>query len=844
MIADGRYMEMLWHRYRAEPTAVPSDWRNAFDFIQQVYGDPYSVAASALSADTGRKDDFKEYLARFGHLHAHLDPLEITAPEPLPARFDPDDERARFGHIAVEMGHLDSLEISDWIEGRLSTLEDSEESLDDRVYQELIETEIFDQFLAAKHPGKKRFGSEGADAILPLLHALRREAAAQGIDEIVMGSMHRGRLSILANFCDFSLETILGLLSGDHPFPDRPDIPADVPYHLGHKSYRDGVHCTLLPNPSHLEAVNPLIVGYARARRTSGSGRAMAIIVHTDASVIGQGVNAELLQMSQLAGFQVGGTVHIVINNQIGFTTEPSEARSSRYCTGPWKAIDSLVAHVNGDDVDAVVRTGALAMAFRERFHHDAVIDLICYRANGHNEVDEPRFTQPLYYNVADSKEAVATQYERRMVEAGKLTAEAAASRRMAVRTRLDTAFAAKGVARPEPIAPREKTIRAACSEQDLRDVVGILSTVPDGSGNAKMIRLMERRLRELDEGISWPLAETMAFAFVLRSGQSVRLCGQDVERGSFSQRHLAAIDPDTGTRRHILRRLVGNAATWEVINSPLSEYAVLGFEYGYSIAAPETLCIWEAQFGDFLNGAQILIDQFIASGFEKWKQTSNITILLPHGLEGQGPEHSSARIERLLQLCARDNISVAHPSTPANYFHLLLNQATQSEKPLFIITPKVLLRLAQARSPLADFTDGSGFVPVLLGGVPGSKRVILCSGKIAYELEAARTENNVHMAILRLEIIYPFPAEALLKEMRASGASEMIWLQEEPENFGAGCWLAPKLSMLASQAGMTLLPMVARPECASPAGSFHGEHDRDQQSLVRKALRLDISDA
>lgn len=842
MVIDERYVEGLWRRFLEEPAAIAPDWRNAFQFISLVYGEqPFSPARTRVAEV--QPHDLRDYLTRFGHLHAALDPLGLTPIPPLPTGLRGGDEdaelvRAYTGSLTVETGHVDDPLMRDWI---VTAFEDAQREgggPDPAVLDQLLDTEALDRFLARKLPGKKRFGSEGADAILPLLHAIRREAQSGGVDELVIGSMHRGRLSVLKNFAGMDAARMFGLVRGEHNFPDRPDLPGDLAYHLGQRSEAAGMRCTLLPNPSHLEAVNPAVIGFTRARRSEGSGRAMAVIVHTDASVVGQGVNAELLQMSALPGFQVGGAIHIVINNQIGFTTEPSEARSSRYCTGPWRAVDSLLLHVNGDDVDAVVRAAALALRFRERFGRDVVIDLVCYRANGHNEIDEPRFTQPLYYHAADQKIGVADTYARRLIDGGLLSEQEVRARRLRADAKLEADVAAAPGASDEARAVSNRVPGKDPQTSDLRDIVVALSRAPANESNAKLAKLMERRLDELENGIGWPLAEAMAFAWVLRSGVSVRFAGQDVERGAFSQRHFAIVHPHTGLRRRLLDGFAQHGAQLEVVNTLLSEYAALGFEYGYSLGTDRALCVWEAQFGDFANGAQIVIDQFVASGFEKWRQASALVLLLPHGLEGQGPEHSSARIERLLQLCARDNIAVAHPSTPANYFHLLREQARSGDRPLFILTPKMLLRLAQARSPLAAFADGAGFEPVIASMPSGPvRRAVLCSGKIAYEAEKVRAESDAAVAIVRIETLYPFPAEALAASLAATGVSEMLWLQEEPENYGAGAWLATRLAAVAGGVGAALMPMVARPESASPAGGFHMWHDRDQRALILRAL-------
>lgn len=845
---DGSYFDDLWNRYLSNPEALTPDWRNALDFVREVYGDPHS---SLRTNPATPRDALIVYLRRFGHLHARLDPLGIVKVPPLPSNLLPTaaDVGALVGTysgaLAVETGHIDDPKICEWVAAEFEATHRRPAAGGREILWQLIGGEMFDRFMAVKYPGKKRFGSEGADTMLPLLFALRAQAAETGVDEIVLGSMHRGRLSMLHHFLGMDAAQMFAQFGGAHPFGDDSDLPADVAYHFGHCDTRNGVRTTLLPNPSHLEAVNPVAVGYARARRTEGSGNAMAVVVHTDASVVGQGVNAELLQMSALPGFTVGGTVHVVINNQIGFTTNPNEARSSRYCTGPWRAVDSLLLHVNGDDVEAVMHAASLATRFRDRFRRDAVIDLVCYRKNGHNEIDEPRFTQPLYYRAADRKRSIAELYEARLVEAGIVGADQVDAHRKQVAADLDAAFAARRSrtkATADPVWPAMPEA-ARLGETELRHIVEKLAHVPGNTGAPKMVRLMERRLEELETGIGWPLAEAMAFAATLQDGISVRLCGQDVERGAFSQRHLAAIDPETGARTHPIASLARQGATMEVVNSPLSEYAVLGFEYGYSLGSAGALCVWEAQFGDFANGAQIMIDQFIASAREKWLQASNLTLLLPHGLEGQGPEHSSARIERLLQLCARDNIRIAHPSTPANYYHLLRQQALTVDRPLFVITPKVLLRLPKARSALADFCDDAGFRSVLASIPAGARRGILCSGKIAYELEKLRDERKVEVGIIRLESLYPFPSDELTHVLGNSNLTELAWLQEEPGNFGAAQWLRPKLERLAVTGTLRLLPAIARVESASPAGSFHGWHGRDQDDLLKRALGMSDDD-
>ena len=848
MIADSRYLENLWREYKSNPSAMTPEWRRTFQFIDEMFGDASSdAAASPPPADL---IELRHYLRRFGHRHADLDPLGLEAPSPLPLSLRVEGEeaadlrRAYLGTLAIETGHLDGAEIADWVAGAFEDLQRQPAVPDPAVLHQLLCNEAFERFLALKFQGKKRFGSEGADALLPLLHALRRGARAYGADELILGAMHRGRLSVLANFMGMDVAHLFGLLKGEHPYPDARHLPADVPYHLGHVAQLDEVACTLLPNPSHLEAVNALVVGYARARRAEAGARVLPIILHTDGSVIAQGVNAELLQMSALAGFEVGGAIHIIVNNQVSFTTDPHEARTSRYCSGAWRAVDSLLIHANGDDVDAVLRAGALALRFREKFARDVVIDLVCYRANGHNEIDEPRFTQPLYYRAADTKPSVAALYAQKCIAAGVVDAAEAPMMREAFHRQLEAALGSDVRPAVSTIGQRPKHELAPCSAAELADLVSRLSIIQEGTGHAKMIRLMARRTEEIGEGVSWPLAEAMVFARLLQNGLSIRLSGQDVERGSFSHRHLAAVHPQSGARRHILADFAAQGARFEVVNSLLSEYAVLGFEYGFALGASSRgLCIWEAQFGDFANGAQIAVDQFITSGFEKWRQTCNLVVLLPHGLEGQGPEHSSARIERLLQLCAGENIRVAHPSTPANYFHLLCDQAACGDRPLFIITPKVLLRLPEARSALSDFAGENRFTPVLADArSKGARRAILCSGKIAYEVE--REPRSDQIVILRLEQLYPFPAEALVAALKRAQVAELVWLQEEPENYGATSWLQPRLAALCAACGVRLDPPIARPASASPAGSFHSVHEKDQRALIVRAVQMEPSHA
>ena len=839
MICDAKYFEAMWRRYRVLPSSIQDDWRNAFDFIKMIYGDPFETEPLNPASSSNRQ---ARYLRRFGHRHATLDPLGLVTTEELPdevtslAEGISNLKGVYCGTLTASTGHIDDPDMERWINEALETIDENVQLSSMVIFRDLIRAQIFEQIAARKLFNKKRFGVEGADAIIPLLRSIAREAKSRGIEELVVGSMHRGRLSVMANFAGFDIYHLFDLMKGQRKNFENDDTAGDVPYHLGSQGLLDGVQISLLPNPSHLEAINPVATGYTRARRLKENTRAMAVIVHTDASVIGQGVNAELLQMSKLPAYHIGGTLHIIVNNQLGFTTNPYEARTSRYCSGAWRAVDSLLLHVNGEDVDAVLRAGHISMNFRDQFSSDAVIDLVCYRKNGHNELDEPRFTQPRYYKAVDAKDSLSAIYESKAISAGKFTQQQADTERLKIGAEMEAAITAPAVKPHQAPLPFTYNLSKP-SRAELRKMVEILSIHPDGVGNPKMLKLMLRRFQEVEDGVGWPLAETLAFATVLQAGISVRASGQDFERGPFSQRHLAAINPETEERYHVLSKFAQEGAIIQVINTPLSEYAVLGFEYGFSIAATKTLTVWEAQFGDFSNGAQIIIDQFIASGLEKWKQHSNLTILLPHGLEGQGPEHSSARIERILQLCARDNLRVIHPSTPSNYYHALVDQAWNGRTPLFVFTPKVLLRHSKAKSQLQDFCEESQFLPIISISKFGARRAIICSGKIAYEIEALAEIIHAAVAIIRLEELYPFPAEAVTSSLVELGVQEFVWLQEEPENFGAGAWLTSKLAQIAQTSAVELLPMIARPESPSPAGSYHARHDADQQILLARAL-------
>ncbi|WP_431280773.1 2-oxoglutarate dehydrogenase E1 component [Humitalea sp. 24SJ18S-53] len=831
-----QYLDAMQAAFDRDPGSVEPGWRVIFQVLAEM--------DARRPADTGA-----EWRDR-GHLTASLDPLAPGATPPA------DPIQALYtGTLAVESAHIDDAARSAWL--RAAVEQDAglpAPAAPMAVLAELIEAEEFENFLGRKFPTKKRFGAEGAEALIPLLRRVLANAAAQGVTRAVIGTMHRGRLSIVANVLGRSLARMIGEVKGAHPFPADAPRAGDVPYHLGLEAdlILDGhpIRVTLLSNPSHLEAVDPLVLGRARAAQDAigegGVDKVLPIILHTDAAVVGQGLVAECIQLAGPAGYTVGGTVHLVVNNQIGFTTEVQEARTSRHCTGPWKAVDSAILHVNGDDPAAVCRAADIAVAWRQAQHCDAVIDLVCYRRNGHNEIDEPGFTQPLLYARIAGKPPVTRRFAASLIAAGITTEDAVAALAEACRARLQAGYDEAPAHRVNesgfPARPAARGQDTGVAEPVLARIATALANPPDGAVlHPRMGRVLRQRAIE-EAGIPWPSAEAMAFGSLVLDGVPVRLSGQDVVRGAFSHRHFSLTDRMTGQKHVGLDGLDPAQARFQAFNSPLSEYAVLGFEYGYSLERPEALVLWEAQFGDFANGAQIMIDQFITSGEEKWCDPSRLVMLLPHGLEGQGPEHSSARLERYLQLAALDNMRVVNPSTPANYFHLLREQGLGlCDKPLVIMGAKKLLRLPAALSPLRDFLPGTGFTPVVATVPEGPvELVLLCSGKIAYELEEQRQARDARtVAILRLERLYPLPADELRALLRRWPNARLVWVQEEPENMGAWRWIDRQLETLAMECRMAAprADYAGRPESPSPAGSFHGDHDTDQRAIVERAF-------
>ncbi|MEE8500253.1 MAG: 2-oxoglutarate dehydrogenase E1 component, partial [Kiloniellales bacterium] len=733
--------------------------------------------------------------------------------------------------------------------------------------------ETFERFLDKKYTGTKRFGLDGGESMIPALEQILKRGGQLGLEEVVIGLPHRGRLNVLANFMGKSFTAIFSEFQGGAAHPEDVGGSGDVKYHLGTSSDREFgdnvLHLSLTANPSHLEAVDPVVVGKVRAkqiqRRDTDRTKVMALLMHGDAAFAGQGLVAETLDLSELKGYRIGGTIHVIVNNQIGFTTNPVHSRSGPYCSEVAKMIQAPIFHVNGDDPEAVVHVARIAIEFRQTFNKDVVIDMFCYRRHGHNEGDEPAFTQPLMYRQIRGHPTTREVYAERLAAEGTVTAQEADGLVADWQRRLNEAFEAAGGYKPNKAdwlegawsgldrvrgydARRGKT---AVPMKTLKQVGAALSSFPaDFNAHRKIVRQLEtkKKMIETGEGIDWATAEALAFGTLLVEDHPVRLSGQDSNRGTFSQRHAALVDQETEERYVPLNHIGADQASIEIVDSPLSEMAVLGFEYGYSLAEPGALVLWEAQFGDFANGAQVIIDQFIVSGESKWLRMSGLVMLLPHGFEGQGPEHSSARLERYLQLCAEDNIQVVNCTTPSNYFHVLRRQMHRNfRKPLIIMTPKSLLRHKRAVSKLADLGPGSTFHRVMYcDELPcdpkDAKQVVLCSGKVYYDLfeeRAKRGLRDVHF--LRLEQLYPFPADALATELEPYRHCHLVWCQEEPRNMGPWPFVADFIREIAAEAGVedTRLRYAGRASAGSPATGQAKRHQVEQAALIDDALSV-----
>ena len=856
-----------------------------------------------------------------GHLAANLDPLSNYEIKKLDPALDPktygfveeDMDRKIFldnvlglqeasmnqiseivkktycGTFALQYMHISNAEESAWLKERIEGLgKEIEFTQNGRkaILNKLIEAEGFEKFLHVKYMGTKRFGLDGGEAVIPAMEQIIKRGGNLGVKEIVIGMPHRGRLSILANVMGKPYRAIFNEFQGGSYKPEDVEGSGDVKYHLGASSDREfdgnNIHLSLTANPSHLEAVNPVVLGKVRAKQNQLNDedrvQVLPVLLHGDAAFAGQGIISECFGLSGLKGHKTGGTIHIIVNNQIGFTTAPHNSRSSPYPTDIALMVEAPIFHVNGDDPEAVVHAAKVATEFRQKFHKDVVIDVFCYRRFGHNEGDEPMFTQPKMYAKIKKHKTTLQKYSEKLSKEGlvpegeiedlKISFQKFLSKEFEVSKSykpnkadwLDGKWSGLGKYTKESVIKDGQYQRGktSISIEKFKEVGQALTKIPNHINAHKTVkRMLDNKQKQLSLGknIDWATAEALAFGSLLTEGYPVRLSGQDCTRGTFSHRHSAVIDQLTEERFYPLNNITKNQKHYEVIDSMLSEYAVLGYEYGYSLAEPNSLTIWEAQFGDFSNGAQIMIDQFISSGEKKWLRMSGLVMLLPHGYEGQGPEHSSARLERFLQACAEDNWIIANCTTPSNYFHILRRQLYRSfRKPLVIMSPKSLLRNKRAISNKKDFINGSSFHRILLDDAEKGnsstklvkdtkiKRVVICSGKIYYDLLEEREKRNIsNVYLLRLEQFYPFPALSFIKELTRFKDAEFIWCQEEPKNQGGWSFVEPNLewSLNRVNAKCKRAKFIGRAAAASPATGLAIQHKEQQETIINEALTI-----
>jgi 2-oxoglutarate dehydrogenase E1 component len=888
-------LEDAYARWRQDPSSVDEKWRIFLEGFELAGARPAPVADGACvhMGVTRLIDAYRD----IGHLLAHLDPLNRPPAEhpllELSDFFGPNVDVNKVYEtglflglpqgtlpelvkalretycrtIGVEFRHIQDRRVRQWLQERMEPRRNrpnfpQRKKL--RILMNLHFAELFEKFLHTRFVGQKRFSLEGAETLIPLLDAVVEKAADDGVREVILGMAHRGRLNVLANILDKPYQEIFSEFE-DNFLPDSMDGDGDVKYHVGFSNdvtsaHGNPIHLSLTPNPSHLEAVDPVVEGRTRAKQYlfGDSERKLGIplLIHGDAAFAGQGLVAETLNLSQLEGYQTGGTIHVIINNLIGFTTSPSDARSTLYCTDVAKMIQVPIFHVNGEDPEAVVYVAELALDFRQTFHQDVVIDMHCYRRHGHNEGDEPSFTQPVMYRIIKEKPTLSEIYTEQLILRGDLTVAETEAIDQQFHEKLQSALQEVKGGPPRrrgsstefngrwkhlANGSQAEPVLTAVPYDTLLAVTEGMTRVPEGFHvHPKIARLLEARREEVRQhgNLDWALAEALAFGTLLIEGTPVRLSGQDSRRGTFSQRHSVLFDAETGVAYHPLPALAPDQAPFMVYDSLLSEAAVLGFEFGYSLDEPQTLVLWEAQFGDFANGAQVIIDQFISCSTSKWHRHSGLVMLLPHGYEGQGPEHSSARIERFLQLCAEDNMQVCNATTPAQYFHLLRRQMRRDLRlPLVLMTPKSLLRHKRVMSPVNDLTAGR-FLEVIEDATadPGRvRRVLLCSGKVYYDLLERRLQDESgSVAIVRVEQLYPFPEEQLRGTLaRYRRAHECVWVQEESQNMGAWSFMEPRLRAMGHAP-----EYVGRDASSSPATGSLKTHQREQQELVEAALR------
>ena len=847
-----------------------------------------------------------------GHLLAKLDPLKLQEqnihPELDPKTYgftDNDWDRPIFidnvlgmesatlrqimeivketycSSIGIEFMHVQDPAQKGWIQERIESIRNATEFTKrgkKAIYERLVGAETFEQFLHKKYAGTKRFGLDGSESVVPAIEQILKRGSQLGMKEVVIAMAHRGRLNLLYNILNKPFRAIISEFLGNQANPEDAGGSGDVKYHMGASADRefDGktVHLSLQANPSHLEVVAPVVIGRVRAKQnqhndTNDRLSVLGIVLHGDAAFAGQGIVAETFDFSGLRGYRTGGTIHIVVNNQIGFTTSPNYSRSSPYCTDVAKMVMAPIMHVNGDDPEAVVHASRIATEFRQKFACDVVLDIISYRRYGHNEGDEPAFTQPVMYKTIGSHDSISKIYAQKLINQGIITQKEAKDEVENHNKFLEKEFIAGSSYKPNKadwLEGQWSNLRSAhgdarrgetsVSTEILKEIGKAITTVPEGFQiNKKLSRVIDARKKAIEsgEGIDWSTAEHLAFGSLLLEGHPVRLSGQDSGRGTFSQRHSVFIDQISENRYTPLNNIKDEQESFEVIDSPLSEASVLGFEYGFSLTEPTALVMWEAQFGDFANGAQVIVDQFISSGEAKWLRMSGLVMLLPHGYEGQGPEHSSARLERYLQLCGEDNMQVLNCSTPANYFHALRRQLKRDfRKPLIIMTPKSLLRHKMCVSSLSDMAEQTAFRRVIRD--PNLKlkdneikRVVICSGKVFYNLLEEREKRKINnIRILRLEQIYPFPSKTLKEMLSKTPNAEVVWCQEEPKNMGAWFFVDRRIEqvLVDIKAKLTRPAYVGRLEAASPATGSFSRHNKEQNDLVNDALELSAKKA
>ena len=906
------YMEELYEKFRKDPNSVEESWRKFFEGYEFAVTNGAGEGAAAGKGDqeAAMVEAYINAYRVLGHRSSYLNPLApkpalrsdmmpdshglkdvnksrkfvaANLPTETPMTFDEINQLMQetyCGKIGAEFRDNDDIEFVKWIQGKMESCRNKPKISKEQklaILDSLVKAEGFESFLQARFLGQKRFSLEGAESFMPLLETMTSVAASNGVEEIVLGMAHRGRLGTLCNFIGKTYEAMLKKFEGSEFNPYQ--IDGDVKYHMGFAGERTfggkNVRLYLSPNPSHLEIVNPVVEGFARARQRlmadNDRKKVLPLLIHGDAAFMGQGLVAETLNLADLQGYTTGGTIHVIINNQVGFTTDPSDSRSCEYSSGIAKILKAPVLHVNADDPEAVIWTAQLAAEYRQKYHKDFVIDLVGYRRHGHNETDEPGFTQPSMYKIIAKHPTVLTQYGERLIAEGVITADELKKRQSDFRATLQDAFdllksgdtksekfkdkypkAFEDVFHPQhgDEAAMEKAVKTAVPIKVLADVAKSIVSVPAGFNvHPKLIKLLEQRGKMTDKdgsGVDWPMAELLAFGTLAKEGHHVRLSGQDCQRGTFSSRQGVLRDYETGKPHYSMNQITADQAPVEILNSPLSELGVMGFEFGYTVADHEALVLWEGQFGDFVNGAQIVIDQFIVASEAKWGQTSGLVLLLPHGYEGMGPEHSSGRPERFLQLCGNANIQVAIPTTAAQYFHILRRQVCREfRKPLVIMSPKSLLRHPKVVSPVVEFEKGQ-FEEVLdddrIKDPKVVKRVVFCTGKIFYEMqEATSTGPEGEVALVRIEQLYPFPSKKVADIIgRYKNAKDAVWAQEEPQNMGAWTFIRPRLEELLPDT--VRLKYVGRRDSGTTAEGATKAHTAEQARIVNEAVNPSVT--